>query len=63
MGKFLSCQATLKWPAIAKLIAAAGSNALFINRVCMRQNEIEMLRRLYAVVSDNAPWLLNEAEA
>lgn len=63
MGKFLSGQAALKLPAIEKLMTLAELKAVVINRVCVRQHEIEMLRRLYAVVSDNAPWLLNEAEA
>ncbi len=63
MEKCLCVQAELKSQAIETLMTLAELKALVINRVCVRQHEIEMLRRLYAVVSDKATWLLNEAEA
>ena len=62
VGKVLNGTAALKLDDVAKLVRLAGLKAVDASRTCVRTEEIAFLRRLYRVVSDHAPWLLNQGD-
>lgn len=47
---------------VMKLAARLGLKVVDENRECIPRAEAEMLRRVYAVVSAHAPWLLTESD-
>lgn len=62
VGKVLAGTAALKLDDVSKLIRLAGLKAVDAGRVCVRAEEIAFLRRMYRVVSEQAPWLLDEGD-
>lgn len=62
LGKALLGTAALKLSDVARLMALAQLKAVDSTRVCVRAEEIALLRRVYALVNDQAPWLLNMEE-
>lgn len=48
---------------VMKLLAQLGLKVVDVDRECIPRSEASMLRRAYAVTSEHAPWLLNEADA
>jgi hypothetical protein len=62
LSKVLAGRGAITLDATAKLLNLAGLKAVDQNRICVRPDEIDYLRKLYARVSEQAPWLLNEAE-
>lgn len=48
---------------VMKIAAHLGLKLVDAGRICVPAGEIEMLRATYARVSEQAPWLLNEAES
>lgn len=47
---------------LCTLMAHAGLKIVDQERTCVRPAELELLRKVYARVSEQAPWLLDEAE-
>lgn len=48
---------------VFQLLAHAGLKVVDETRQCVQPSEIQFLRALYARVSDQAPWLLQEGDA
>lgn len=63
IGKFLKGGAALTLPHVSKLMELAKLKAVDQARTCIRKEEVQYLRSLYARVQEQAPWLLDEAEA
>lgn len=62
VGKVLAGTAALKLDDVGKLLALSRLKVVDDSRVCVRQEEIDFLRRMYTVVCQQAPHLLNEGD-
>lgn len=48
---------------LCQIMAHAGLKIVDVSRTCVPTTEIDLLRKVYARVSEQAPWLLQESEA
>lgn len=62
LSKFVNGKGALTGKKISGLLTAHGLKVVDSSRLCLRREEVAMLRRVYAIVVDQAPHLLNEIE-